>query len=106
MGVDLSTWEAAASDRSVWRQTVQEGLFSFERSLTQEAEVKDRVEKLASRQNDQQQTSRVPNVEGTATPASDFPVTPVAVKDKKEYSPRAQLHSLLRLTDAYTTTII
>ena len=62
-----------------------------------------RCEKLASRQNDQKQTSRVLSVEGTATPASDFPVTPVAVKDKKEYSPRAQLHCLSRLIDAYTT---
>ena len=48
MGVDLSTWEVAASDRSFWRQTVQKGLFSFERSLMQEAEVKRQSRKARS----------------------------------------------------------
>ena len=40
MDVDLTTWEAAASDRTAWRQTVPKGLSSFEQSLTQQAEAK------------------------------------------------------------------
>ena len=34
MDVDLTTWEAVASDRAAWRQTVKKGLSSFEQSLT------------------------------------------------------------------------
>ena len=40
MDIDLTTWEAVASDRTAWRQTVQKGLSSFEQSLTQQAEAK------------------------------------------------------------------
>ncbi|XP_063596220.1 uncharacterized protein LOC134773073 [Penaeus indicus] len=40
MDIDLTTWEAAASDRAAWRQTVQKDLSSFEQSLVQQSEAK------------------------------------------------------------------
>ena len=40
MDIDLNTWEAVASDRTAWRQTLQKGLSSFEQSLTQQVEPK------------------------------------------------------------------
>ena len=40
MDINLTTWEAVASDRTAWRQTVQKGLSSFEQSLTQQTEPK------------------------------------------------------------------
>ena len=40
-----------------------------------------RVEKPETRQNDWQWTSPAPSVEGTATPASDFPATPDAAQE-------------------------
>ena len=85
MDVDLTTSEVVASDRAAWRQTVQKGLFSFEQSLAQQAEAK-RKRRKARGQADR--------------PATDFPVTPD--RDAALVSPpRAQLHSLLRLTNAH-----
>ena len=49
-------------------------------------------------QTDQRQTSSVPSATGTVIPASDWSATPDAVP---EWTPRAQLHDLPRLKDAY-----
>ena len=38
MNIDLNTWEASASERQAWRQTVQKG--KFEETLAQQSEAK------------------------------------------------------------------
>ena len=48
MNIDLTTWEAVASDRTAWKQTVKKGLSSFEHSLTQQAKVKRKRRKARS----------------------------------------------------------
>ena len=40
LGINTDTWEAAATDRSTWKQEVHEGLSCFEENLTQQAEEK------------------------------------------------------------------
>ena len=40
LGINTDTWEAAAADRSTWKQEVKKGLSLFEENLTQQAEEK------------------------------------------------------------------
>ena len=54
--------------------------------------------KLQPMQTDQRQASSVSSATGTVIPASDWPATPDTVP---EQTPRAQLHRLWRLKDAY-----
>ena len=40
LNVDVNTWEATASERSAWRQTVREGISNYEEILAQQSEAK------------------------------------------------------------------
>eukprot|EP00745_Piridium_sociabile_P043277 TRINITY_DN8831_c0_g1_i1.p1 TRINITY_DN8831_c0_g1~~TRINITY_DN8831_c0_g1_i1.p1 ORF type:complete len:1016 (+),score=240.62 TRINITY_DN8831_c0_g1_i1:1061-4108(+) len=48
LGINLNTWEAEATDRSSWRQTVRKGLCTFEETLVQQSEAKRQRRKLQS----------------------------------------------------------
>ena len=58
----------------------------------------EREERLQPMQTDQRQTSSVPSATGTVISALDWSATPGTVP---EQTPRAQLHILPRLKDAY-----
>ena len=38
--IDINGWETLASERSAWRQAVQQGLSEFENTLAEQAETK------------------------------------------------------------------
>ena len=40
LGTDINGWETLASERSAWRQEVQQSLPEFEETLTEQAETK------------------------------------------------------------------
>ena len=54
LNIDLDTWEAAASDRTAWRRTIEVGLSRFEETLAQQSVVKRLRRKLVA----QSQTDR------------------------------------------------
>ena len=101
LNIDQNNWEATALRRSAWRQTVQKNLFNFEETLAQQHREK-RMRRKAAAHADR--------------PASDF-ICVLCHRDshsriglvshtrrctrKKKKPPRAQLHSLPRLKDAY-----
>ena len=84
LGIDINGWEILASERSAWRQAVQEGLSEFEETLAEQAEIK-------------RQTRKAHSAEGTVTPELVFPATQGVVREPPI---RARHHSLLRLKDA------
>ena len=76
MDIDITTWEAVASDRTAWRHSVQKDLSSFEQSLTLQAEAK-RKRRMARGQADRpERISPASSAAEIASSASDFPVIP------------------------------
>ena len=88
LGIDINGWETLASNRSAWRQAVQQGLLEFEETLAEQAETK-RLTRKARNQGEIR--------EGTVIPELVFPATQGAVR---ELPIRARHHSLSRLKDA------
>ena len=43
--IDINGWETLASERSAWRQAVQQGLSEFENTLAEQAETKRQTRK-------------------------------------------------------------
>ena len=58
LGIDINGWETLASNRSAWRQAVQQGLLEFEETLAEQAETKRQTRK-AQNQGDRPATDQI-----------------------------------------------
>ena len=45
LGIDINGWETFASERSAWKQAVQQGLFVFEETLSEQAQTERQTRK-------------------------------------------------------------
>lgn len=76
--VDQNTWEAAASEQSTWRQTVQKGLYNLEATIAQQFGAKRltrKAQRLKGWQTDQHQAFHLCSVwKGLSLPY--WPVQP------------------------------
>ena len=61
--IDINGWETLASERSAWRQAVQQGLSEFENTLAEQAETKRQTRK-ARNQGDRPATDRIRSLRG------------------------------------------
>ena len=69
------------SERSAWRQALQQGLSEFEETLAEQVETKrDKQGKSETREIDQQLTTSAHCAEGTVIPELVFPATQGAVR--------------------------
>ena len=58
LGIDINEWETLASNRSAWRQAVQQGLLEFQETLAEQAETKRQTRK-ARNQGDRPATDHI-----------------------------------------------
>ena len=49
LGIEINEWETLASERSAWRQAVNQGFFEFEETLAEQAETKGQKRKARSK---------------------------------------------------------
>lgn len=75
LGIDINGWETFASERSAWKQAVQQGLFVFEEHLPNRRRQRDKRGRLETRQIDQQLTTFAHCMGGTFIPDLVFLAT-------------------------------
>ena len=97
--IDINGWETLASERSAWRQAVQQGLSEFENTLAEQAETKRQTRK-ARNQGDRPATDHICSLRGRdchVIPELVFSATQGAVREPPI---RGEHHRLSRLKDA------
>ena len=95
LGIDINKWETVDSERSAWRQVLQQG--PFKRHLPNRLRQRDKQGKPLTRETDQQLTTSAHCAEETVIPELVFPATQRAVRVPLM---RARHRSLSRLKQA------
>ena len=101
MDIDLTTWKLQPQTGRFGGRLCRKVCPAFNSDSHSRLRQRERGERPEAKQTDRRRISPASSAAGIATPASEFPVIP----DPDTASvalPRAQLHSLLRLTDANT----